>query len=131
MRTVAEAMEFIRVMTTVALGAIDKEQLRTALAILMEGAQTQGTDLTSDDPLAQSIRAANAMAALLGIVEPEEEDAPQLDEDSGPPILRDPKDRRSPKQQRLRGLLSDIGAGDGFGPSTPSGITEDTELSSK
>ena len=68
MRTVAEAMEFIRAMSTVALGAIDKALLTQALALLMEGAQKQGTDLTSDDPLAQSIKAANAMSALLGVV---------------------------------------------------------------
>ncbi len=68
MRTVAEAMEFIRVMTTVALGAVDKALLAQAIELLMAGAQEKGTDLNSDDPLAQSLRAANAMAALLGVV---------------------------------------------------------------
>ena len=68
MKTVADAMEYIRAMSTIALGSIDKELLRQALTILMEGAAEEGTDLTSDDPLAQSIKAANALSALLGII---------------------------------------------------------------
>ncbi len=68
MRTVAEAMAFIRTMTTVALGAVDKALLAQAIEILMEGAQEKGTDLNSNDPLAESLKAANAMAALLGVV---------------------------------------------------------------
>ena len=38
------------------------------LAILMEGAREQGTELVSDDPLAQSIKTANTLPALLGII---------------------------------------------------------------
>ncbi len=68
MRTVAEAMEFIRTMSTVALGAIDKELLRQAIEILTEGAAAKNVSLVSDDPIAQSLKAANALAALLGVI---------------------------------------------------------------
>ena len=68
MRTVADAMAFITQMSTVSIGAIDKDLLRQALTILMEGAQEKGIDLVSDDPLAESIKAAKALAALLGII---------------------------------------------------------------
>jgi hypothetical protein len=68
MKTVAEAMKFIRDMTQVALSAIDKALLRQAIEILNEAASEQGTDLNSDDPLARSLGAAKTLASLLGVV---------------------------------------------------------------
>ena len=70
MKTVAEAMEYIRNASTIALGAIDKELLVQAIQILKAEAQDKGTDLDGNDSVAQSLKAANAMAALLGITEP-------------------------------------------------------------